>query len=271
MRPSPQALFVVLAMATATGVGAFAKSASGAHDPTSMFPADVERYGFAPRGDVAGVTLLEATKGFELGLTNGPVRATAPSPAHLASGQAIVARELRRYPTSFLDAIRLRGVVLADDLVEGDKPIPSLPNVGGLMLLDVDAAESDLVRTLHHEIYHFADLADDGHLAPDPTWESLNAPGFAYGAGGRSLRSWAAKASDVPGFVSGYATAGPEEDKAETFAFVVARPAIVRERAKDDRVLAAKVREVARRIESLDHDAPARLGFDQISTDPPRP
>ena len=261
MRPSPSALFVVLAMATATGVGAFARSASGAADPSAGLPGDIERYGFAPRGEASGVALLEATKGIDLSLANGAVHASTPSAEHLAHARAVVSRELARYPAAFLDAVRLRGLVLADDLVEGDKPIPSLPNVGGLMLLDVHAADSDLVRTLHHEIYHFADLADDGHLAPDPAWESLNAQGFAYGAGGRSLRNWAARADDVPGFVSGYATSGPEEDKAETFAFVLARSSVVRDRAKTDPVLAAKVREIARRVDALEPGTAARLGF----------
>lgn len=158
--------------------------------------------------------------------------------------------------------MKLGGVVFVDDLFEGESPIPSLPNVAGLLLLDVHAAEGDLIRTLHHEIYHFVDLADDGHLSPDPAWESLNAPTFAYGAGGRSLRSaWAARASSLPGFVSGYATSGSEEDKAETFAFVVTRRDAVAERLTTDAVLAAKVREIERRVARLEHDAPARLGL----------
>jgi hypothetical protein len=262
VRPSPSALFVVLAMATATGVGAFAKSAAGSADAPSSIRADAARYGFVPRATAANVTLYEATREFRLDLANGPVRAAPPPPHLLAAARSVVTRELERYPSSFLAAAHLRGVVLAEDLVEGDHAIPSLPNVGGLMLLDVDAAESDLVRTLHHEIYHFADLADDGRLAPDPAWEALNARSFVYGAGGRSLRtSWAASAGDVPGFVSGYATSGPEEDKAETFAFAVARPDAVRARLGSDPVLAAKLREVTRRVEDLDGDAPSRLGL----------
>jgi hypothetical protein len=260
LRPSPASVFIALAVATAIGVGAFAKRAEGAHDAASLLPSDIESHGFEPRGRVGEVTLLEATRELRLSLANGPIRAVPPSRAHLAAARGIVTRELGRYPQAFLARVKLGGVVLLEELVERETPIPSLPNVGGLLLLDVDAAESDVVRTLHHEIFHFADLADDGKLADDPVWAGLNAPGFTYGAGGRSLRSWAAR-TDVTGFVSGYATSGPEEDKAETFAFVVARPEAVRARLGGDPVLSAKVRDMQRRVAALDGDAPRALGF----------
>ncbi len=262
---------MVAAIAAAGTVGVLAHRASGAKSETSALPSDVAIIGFEPRGRAGDVVLLEATRSFTLGLGNGPVRGEPASGAELARGRDVVTRELARYPASFLRRVQLVGVVLLRDLVEGETPIPSLPNVGGLLLLDVAGAESDLVRAIHHEVFHFADLADDGSLAPDPAWQALNAPTFVYGGGGRSLRSsWAAQASDLPGFVSGYATSGVEEDKADTFAFLVARPDAVRPRLAGDPVLAAKAREIVRRVAALDPAAPSRLGLssDQISAAP---
>lgn len=193
-----------------------------------------------------------------MALPNGPVAGAAPDAKRARVARVVLERELARYPRTFFPKVNLAGVVLADDLVENDGPIPSLPNVARLLLLDVGAAEIDLVRVIHHEIFHFVDLADDGVLAPDPAWRSLNAPGTLYGGGGRSLRgTWAARpAVDLPGFVSPYATAGEEEDKAETFAFVVARRTMPR-----DPIVAEKVRELARRVGTIDPDAPRRLGL----------
>jgi hypothetical protein len=273
MRPSPSAIFVLAAMALAAGVGIAAKSAAGAEDGAAAkgkaLPTDAAILGFVPAGpSVHDVVLLDATRDFRIELGHGPIHGIAPDAARLASARRIVVRELGRYSSRFLSAIHMRGVVFADDLREGETPIPSLPNVAGLLLLDVAGSESDLVRGLHHEVFHFADLADDGSLAPDPSWEALNPPGFAYGAGGRTLRSaWAARPPDADGFMSGgfvspYATSGCEEDKAETFAFVVARPAQVRERASHDPVLTAKLHEIARRIGTLDPDAPRTLAID---------
>jgi hypothetical protein len=264
VRPSPVAIFVLGAVVTAAGIGVFARRASGAGDVREeglALPVDVPTYGFTPSSIVRrvnGVAVLEATRAFRMELPNGPVKGGAPEKKRSATATGILKRELARYPNGFFTKVNLAGVVLAADLVESDTPIPSLPNVARLLLLDVDAAEIDLVRVIHHEIWHFADLADDGVLSPDPAWRALNPPGTFYGSGGRSIRgSWAAKpATDLPGFVSAYATAGDEEDKAETFAFVVARREL-----PNDPVVNAKVELLRVRLAALDGEAPSRLGF----------
>jgi hypothetical protein len=263
IRPSASSLFVVGAIAIVVAVGALSQRAGARTSEFDGLPSDIETYGFVKKSEANGVALLDATREFRLGLGNGPVHGVAPRPARAAETKAIVTRELARYPRALLERVKLKGVVFADDLAEGENPIPSLPNVGGLLLLDVGSAERDLVRVFHHEIYHFVDLADDGALTPDPAWDALNARGFAYGAGGRTLRAaWAAKsADDLAGFVSGYATSAVEEDKAETFAFAVARPDTLRARLAEDPVLAAKAREIARRVGALDDSAPAALGL----------
>ena len=250
IRPSASGVFLVGAIAAAGVVGVLAHRASGAAPrEANGLPSDAVRVGFEPRGRSGDVVLLEATRHFSLSLGNGTVRGEPAAMDRLEKGRSVVVRELARYPGAFVSRIHLVGVVFAEDLVEGETPIPSLPNVAGLLLLDVHAAESDLVRTIHHEIFHFADLADDGSLAPDPEWAALNAKSFVYGAGGRSLRSaWAARPSDLPGFVSGYATSAVEEDKAETFAFLVARPDAIHR----DPILDAKVRLVKQRAAALD-------------------
>ncbi|MBX3221717.1 MAG: hypothetical protein KF795_14470 [Labilithrix sp.] len=267
MRPSPPALFVVAALALAGGLGAIAtRTAEGAADGGPALPSDAASFGFVVQSHANGVPLLASTKPFSLPLANGPVHGVPPTGDRLARGAAIVARELGRYPSAFLRGVHLAGVVLADDLAENEMAIPSLPNVGGLLLLDVSSVEKDLVRSLHHEVFHFFDLADDGHVAPDPEWSRLNPTRFVYGSGGRTLRgAWAAHpVDDAPGFVSAYATSGVEEDKADTFAFAVARAEELRPKMKSDAVLHAKVAELARRVALLDADCARRLGLEGL-------
>ena len=267
MRPTGSALFVVLGGVLAASLGAYARSASGGGDESATplpLPSDAPRFGFELRGRTAGdVALLEATRGFEIALGNGPLRGRAPEAAGARRAAQVLARELARYGRPFLRRVHLAGVVLSSGLTEGETPIPSLPNVGGLLLLDVDASERDLVRTLHHEVFHFFDLADDGRLAPDPAWAALTPGSFSYGAGGRSLREpWAARPSDdLPGFVSAYATSAVEEDKAETFAFAVARAPDLRARLARDGALAAKHAELARRVNAFDASTARSLGL----------
>lgn len=251
-------------MVVAGVVGYAARSAPSADASTANgVPADAERVGFVVRGRTRDVALLEATRTFRLELGNGPLMGAPPDGAARDRAQALVVRELARYPGALLRATKLRGVVLVHDLVEGKKAIPSLPNVAGLLLLDVDASERDLVRTIHHELFHFFDLADDGALSPDGAWEKLNAEGFTYGSGGRSLRgAWAAARPDgIDGFVSAYATSAVEEDKAETFAFALARRDDLAALTERDVVLAKKVRELARRLDAVEPGTARNLGI----------
>lgn len=267
MKLPPASLFVVSAIALACGVGLVAaRQAHGAADEGTPLPSDATSFGFVVRSRASGVPLLESTKPFELSLSNGPIHGVRPETGRLMKAAAVVTRELGRYPASFLRKVRLAGIVLTEDLSEAETPIPSLPNIGGLLLLDVSSVESDLVRGLHHEIFHFFDLADDGTVSMDRSWDALNTPGFVYGSGGRTLRgAWAALPSpDIVGFVSAYATSANEEDKAETFAFAIARAPLVRDRVRSDTVLRAKLEELARRIGSMDADTPRRLGLDEL-------
>lgn len=243
------ALFVAAALALAGGTGVFA---ARERPRATALPSDAARYGFAVSAEGV-VPELVATRPFEIGLANGPVAGRPAS--SLEPARTVVRRELARYPAGFLAKIRLAGIVLLDELTESGAPIPSPPNVGGLLLLDVRATERELVRTLHHELFHFLDLADDGKVGADPAWLALQ-PGVVYGSGGRTMRgAWAGGAADVGGFVSAYATSAPEEDKAETFAFAVARPAEL----GDDPIVRAKVADVTRRVAEVDPSAPVRL------------
>jgi hypothetical protein len=259
----PTIIFIALAAVLALGIGIFARRASGADERTANLPSDIARVGFVVRGEVRGVTLLVASRTFDLELGNGPVHAEVPTDEARVRAERILDRELARYPARFLKGIRIAGIVLMQDLREGSSSIPSLPNVGGLLLLDVHSAESDLVRVLHHELWHFADMTDDGRVSPDASWQALNPPSFVYGSGGRTLRAaWAAKpADDLPGFVSAYATSGVEEDKAEVFAFVLARRLILVAQMAKDPIVATKVAKLRTRVAELDPAAPDALGF----------
>ena len=68
MRPSPPALFVLVALALAGGIGIVAtqnaEAAADGDDPP--LPSDAASFGFVVRGHAGGVALLESTKPFRL-------------------------------------------------------------------------------------------------------------------------------------------------------------------------------------------------------------
>jgi len=200
------------------------------------------------------VEILHASGPFRIELGAHTLQGTDAPEAPLSAATVIVADELALYPPEFVRRSMLRRVMLCSALREDAVAIPSLPNYRRTLLLDVEADPDFLRRLLHHEIFHFVDLADDGVLLWDPTWERLNRPDFDYGRGGRDMREPIASAltDEQPGFLTRYATSALEEDKAETFAFLMAQPALVAARAATDPVLAAKVARIRRIVATLD-------------------
>lgn len=202
------------------------------------------------------VELLEASAAFRIDLPNGEVVGEPARETAAAAAAAIVLDELLLLPSGFVASIGLHRIVLCEGLREDGRLIPSLPNYAHTLLLDVDAAPDFLRRLLHHEIFHFADFADDGIVKRDVSWSALNPPGFGYGFGGRSMRAPGVSEPDprLLGFVTPYAQAAVEEDKAEVFAFMMTTPAALRRRAERDAVLAAKMERVRTIVAALSLD-----------------
>lgn len=208
-----------------------------------------------------GVELLHATKSFRLDFVGGPLRGRAASAAASAPAARVVTAELWRYPRAFLRASRFRRVLLCGGLKEGTIDIPSLPNYERTLLLDIDAKPFELRRLLDHELFHFADYADNNDVKHDPAWAKLNDHWFTYGNGGRYMRDPAsARLTDkLPGFVTRYATSALEEDKAETFAFMMVAPHKVTAMAAHDPILKKKIAAIKRQLERLSPSINARF------------
>ncbi len=208
-----------------------------------------------------GVELLHATKNFRLDLGGGPLRGGRASAADSAKAARVVTAELGRYPRSFLAKSRFRRVLLCSGLKEGTIEIPSLPNYERTLLLDIDAKPFELRRLLDHELFHFADYADDNDVQHDPAWAKLNDHWFVYGDGGRFMRDpGSARLTDkLPGFVTRYATSALEEDKAETFAFMMVAPQKMVEMASRDPILKKKIAAIQRQLARLSPGMDARF------------
>lgn len=222
--------------------------------------ADLLEHGVRPWVASAGLSL--ALKGVEVLLPEGELRlesgaatlsAQAPEPGAAKAALAVLSRELGRYPSEFLARARLKRLLLCADLREGSEAIPSLPNYHGTLIVDVNADAPFLRRLLHHEVFHFADYADDDQLSHDPAWLALNDRYFVYGSGGRFSREPGAGrfTAELPGFVSRYAMSALEEDKAETFALRMSDSALFEKLAASDPVLRAKATAIDAQLRKL--------------------
>jgi hypothetical protein len=270
-RPSFMTLTVVAALVITPSVGLLAaelrdpkaESALLAQEADLSLREDLLAQGFAPLSagtgaNVAalaalGLEVLAPVRDFQLDSGSAKLTGQPAQAGVIALALAPLAVELARYPKAFLERARLRRLVLCAGLREGDNAIPSLPNYHGALIVDVGADAPFLRRLVHHEIFHFADYADDDQLSRDPGWEALNDRYFVYGSGGRFLRHPGAGrfTRDRPGFVSEYATSALEEDKAETFALRMVQPEELALRAAEDPIVRAKSAAIEAQLRKL--------------------
>jgi hypothetical protein len=161
--------------------------------------------------------------------------------------------EIRLYPDSHLKRIKLRQIVLCENLSFNATKCFSFTDVEhGSIYINVQAGLDDekLRWTIHHELFHQLDYAGDSRLDPDPAWESLNPIGFHYTGDVERLQADTAEAqreAGIRGFFNRYATTSSTEDKAELYAFLVVDPEEACRRLAADVILrrkAARIREM---------------------------
>ncbi len=98
---------------------------------------------------------------------------------------------------------------------------------------------------VHHEVFHLLDFESLGAgAAADTEWNRLNPAGFAYRDPGNQI-------GRPRGFVNAYATTNEVEDRASTFEFLMVRPDDLCAIAKQDPVVARKIRLLWRRVSRL--------------------
>jgi hypothetical protein len=231
---------------------AAAAEAQAKDEHARAFGKELESVGFVPRA-VVGPDRTEvwtAAHAIAWTLPNGEVTADVPDVADVERARVMLDHELARYPRGWVTRANMSRVLVVAHLREKGLEIPSLPNIDGAWLLDATASDEFAARLTHHELYHFRDLAEDGTLDRDDAWADLNTKGFAYGAGGRSLRArWASEPSELaPGFVSAYASSALAEDKAETFSLWMTKPDEALAIARRDAVVARKLHALRTRL-----------------------
>jgi hypothetical protein len=136
--------------------------------------------------------------------------------------------EWSKYPTDWVAASELKGVALVKNFTSDKTRRAAGPDpAGNVMYYDIGYGRDDYAReVIHHEFDHLIEYNAFGdYTHADPVWSSYNPAGFSYGSGGAScyLPNNTCLTGDHPlaGFVTGYAASGMEEDKAETYAYLM--------------------------------------------------
>lgn len=174
------------------------------------------------------------------------ISGTPATDAMMAKYRDLWMREWALYPTGLMKKAKVKKIVFCEGLRVDEQYRAAVPS------FDLEAMYYDPAlgagignyqqSVIHHEFFHMIDQRM-GVLYIDKEWSALNPKGFSYGTGGANMRDENAGVltAKIPGFLTAYGTAAVEEDKAELFAKLIVDADFVAERAKTDRVLAAKI------------------------------
>lgn len=146
--------------------------------------------------------------------------------ASLKSYGAAFIDEWAKYPLSWVSSSHVARIAIVKDYaVEGQFRAAGPDPVGQTMYYDIGYGNQIYAReVIHHEFDHLLEYYYFGsYNHNDPTWQSYNTAGFAYGNGGSSAYGGSKAYLQHPqaGFVTGYATYAIEEDKAELYAYLM--------------------------------------------------
>jgi hypothetical protein len=186
--------------------------------------------------------------------------------------RGLLATQLRRYPAAFLRATKLERVVICKALeVGGQHRTASYDREHNVMYYEAVPTKAFSVAVIHHELFHFLDLAITDPGYKDPRWVKLNAPDFHYGQGGAAMYAdpkCGLLSTGTPGFLTRYATAALEEDKAETFSHLMVDREYVEAHLATDPVLAAKVQLLGEELHAFCPDVGPTLWQDPTPKEP---
>jgi hypothetical protein len=177
--------------------------------------------------------------------------------AQLKLYEPIFNKEWALYPPSYVQKAKLDRIVFVADLSVDGQARAAVPAFDGNTMYYDPALGSYNPHyqrlVVHHEFFHMVDQRMQ-LLYKDAEWSKLNPAGFRYGSGGALMRTSGVGelTTKIPGFVTPYATAALEEDKAELFSHMVIDGAFVRDLARKDKVVAAKIALLKQRLAKFD-------------------
>lgn len=211
----------------------------------------------APKNDDALAKLAKTYKieivttapTFPVQTAHGKIEGKAAGKKDVENYSGLFVAEFGLYPPDLIKRSKLKRVVLCDELSFAGQRRNAIPDYeNDTLYLDVVRGKENKTyvrKVIHHEFFHIIDYRDDGQVYEDERWAKLNPADFKYDRGGGTGAQGTADTSVLtdkyPGFLNHYSTTGAEEDKAEVFANLIVDGAYVADRAKKDKVLAAKV------------------------------
>lgn len=204
-----------------------------------------------------GLQIEVVTKSYVWNSGSYKVYAEPVSQEALDKYAVLFAKEWSRYPVGVMGKAKTKKIVFGDKVRLDQQYRAAVPAFeGDTMYYDavLGSYNPNYQRAVvHHEFFHMIDQRM-GLIWVDKDWSALSKSGFKYGSGGANMRDGNAGAltDKLPGFLTAYATAGVEEDKAEVFSHLLVNRDFVMKRVSADPVMAKKVEFLKKRMKGFD-------------------
>lgn len=151
-------------------------------------------------------------------------------PNLVSYGQIFIC-EWSKYPPDWTRQSKVTSIAIVKNLAVDGQSRAAMPDSQGETLFLDDGYGSSggnyQQRVIHHEFYHLIEFANYGNMYyKDPNWSTFNDSSFKYGSGGSNAYNdpnYANIEHPQLGFTTGYATSAIEEDKAETYAYLLVK------------------------------------------------
>ena len=200
-----------------------------------------------------GLRFLFSEKGFSAGVGISNVSCSAIDENKIKENYNQISESLNVYENDFLNKIRLKYVVICENLKISE--IPALgyanPKMKTLMF-NINTENKYIDRVLHHEVFHFIHF-DEEDIFDQVVWKQLNDLDFGYKECSTCSNKISLKYIDNnKGFLTDYSMSTPYEDMAEVYSFMKTNKKILIERSKKDEIIKKKITFLEKQISKLD-------------------
>ena len=189
-----------------------------------------------------GLKYLKATKPFNVGIRDNNVSCFNSSEEDIKKKMHLIEKNLNRYSSVFLNKIKLKYIVLCENLTVSQINTAGVPNPKTkTLIIDIKFNEEHFERVLHHEIFH---IIDESHKEKFlyQEWENFNNLEFKYAECSTcSDRLGLSLLKQNKGFVTEYSMSTPSEDMAEVFSFLMINKKLIEGKASMDPILNNKI------------------------------
>ena len=165
----------------------------------------------------------------------------------------IIEKNLNKYNSDFLKKIRLKYIVLCQNLFISEINTGGIPNnKNRTLILDINFNQKYFERMIHHEIFHMIHNTHIKYFDEDK-FSSLNQTSFNYAECSTcSNRLNLDLYEKTHGFLTEYSKSIPSEDMAEIFSFLMTDKEIIKDIISTDKILNKKVNFIKSNLAKID-------------------